>query len=116
MFLLHLLQHESATHSSRLYDAQRSVHTSSVYPDTEIGNQLQTISKVIASHECRGSDRDIFYIETGSYDHHSNGVDGLKDEFDELNEGLTLFVNEMKELPGNIWDKITVVVSSDFGR
>jgi uncharacterized protein (DUF1501 family) len=84
--------------------------------NSPLGQQLEIVSKIIASNECRGSERDIFYVETGSYDHHRDVVNGLKSEFNILNEGLTSFVNEMKSLPGNAWDKITVVVSSDFGR
>jgi len=77
---------------------------------------MEIVSKIIASHECRGSDRDVFYIETGSFDGHSQVLPGLEREFDFLNEGLSSFVNEMKNLPGNMWDDVVLVISSDFGR
>ena len=71
---------------------------------------------MIASKDCRGSNRDIFFVGTGGYDHHANVIPNLEIEFEDLNEGLTSFVNEMKSLPNDIWNDITVVVSSDFGR
>ena len=71
---------------------------------------------MIGSKDCRGSSRDIFFIETGAFDHHARVVDGLKYEFDNLNEGLEVFINEIKSLPDNIWDDVVIAVSSDFGR
>ncbi len=108
--------HKSVLLSGRLNDARNSIQLKEAYPDTQIGRQLKAVSNVIASHDCRGSSRDIFYIETGGFDHHANVMKGLSYEFDLLNGGLTAFVNEMKGLPDKMWDKVTVVVSSDFGR
>ena len=102
--------------SKRLHEAQQSVTLNSSFPSDRIGRQLETISKVIASHGCRGADRDVFYVETGFYDTHSDVLPSLQREFESLNNGLRSFVSEMKNLPGNVWDDIAVVISSDFGR
>lgn len=71
---------------------------------------------MIASKDCRGSNRDVFFIETGNYDHHAQLESSLQREFKELNEALKTFVKEIKSLPDNPWDDLAVVVSSDFGR
>lgn len=69
---------------------------------------------MIEASGCRGSDRDIFYIETGMYDHHSGVVQGLQKEFSELNDALNSFVTELKSQ--GKWQDVTVMVTSDFGR
>ena len=69
---------------------------------------------MIASNECRGSDRDIFYIETGMYDHHFDVVNGLEKQLSVLNDALNSFIAEMKSQ--GKWNDVTVVVTSDFGR
>ena len=151
--------------SNHLHDAQDSVVLSNNFPQDKFGLQLETVSKVIASHECRGSDRcvliyydtlklllllkriyyanletislfifiimlnletkllfdnpnhrDVFYVETGNYDAHADVISGLEREFESLNNGLNSFVNEMKNLPGNVWEDVVLVFSSDFGR
>lgn len=79
-----------------------------------MGRQLALVSKMVKSSECRGADRDIFYIETGRYDHHAQVAQGLDREFGELNDALTAFVSELKAQ--GKWEDVTVVVSSDFGR
>jgi uncharacterized protein (DUF1501 family) len=66
------------------------------------------------SSDCRGADRDIYYIETGSYDHHANLLSNLDREFGELNEALNAFVSEI-QAKGK-WDDYTIVVTSEFGR
>ncbi len=55
-----------------------------------------------------------FYLQLPSFDHHFNVVSNLGSELYKLNIGLNLFVNEMKAQ--GVWDKVTVVISSDFGR
>ena len=102
--------------NNRLHEAEYSVSLTTTFPSNKFGRQMEIVSKVIASHDCRGSDRDIFYVETGSFDAHSQVLPSLQREFDILNDGLSSFVNEMKKLPGDAWEDIVVVISSDFGR
>lgn len=86
------------------------------FPDSNLGKQLELVSKMIASKDCRGSNRDVFFVETGRFDHHFNLKSGLKTELETLNQGLKTFIDEIKSLPNNIWDDVAIVVSSDFGR
>lgn len=84
------------------------------FPKTDIGRQLRMAAKMSDSSDCRGADRDIYYIETGSYDHHANLIPSLDREFGELNEALNAFVSEIKAK--GRWDDYTIVVTSEFGR
>lgn len=89
-------------------------NVTTTFPNDEVGRRLNSISKMIGSRECRGSDRDLFYLEHRGYDHHFNLVTNLASHFNTLNEALRSFVDEMKSK--DIWDQVAIVVSSDFGR
>lgn len=83
-------------------------------PNTALERKMQLVAKMIGSNECRGVDRDIFYVEDGSYDHHANLHRNLNLKFDELNSALNSFVQEM--VHQKKWQDVTIVVTSDFGR
>jgi hypothetical protein len=73
MFLiLTLFQHEAIQANSELYWAKKSnrlVTGWNSFPSSELGRQLRLVAGLTGSNECRGADRDIYYIETGMYDH-----------------------------------------------
>ena len=48
------------------------------------------------------------------YDHHYSALSLLQSRFQELNDGITAFVAEMKLR--NKWNDIVLVSTSDFGR
>lgn len=111
------IQHEGIQRNNKLYWAYKNsklLNGWHKFPKTEIGRQLRMVAKMSDSTDCRGADRDIFYIETGSYDHHANLKSGLDREFGRLNEALSAFVSEIKAK--GKWDDYTIVVSSEFGR
>ena len=62
----------------------------------------------------RGVDRDLFYVSFGGWDHHSGLKPRLSAAFERLNEALTCYVNNLKDL--GLWDKVTLVLISEFGR
>ncbi len=88
----------------------------SKFPETKIGRQLELVAKMITSKDCRGSNRDIFHIPTGKFDHHSDLISNLEVQFEMLNEGLSSLVSEIKSLPNDVWKNVVIAVSSDFGR
>ena len=116
LFTSKFFKHKSIDLVNRLHKVQQNVRSKANFPDSDLGRQLALISKLIASKDCRGSNRDVFFVETGNYDHHDKLDISLKQEFDILNDGLEAFIDEMKSLPGNVWDNLAIVVSSDFGR
>jgi uncharacterized protein (DUF1501 family) len=100
--------------SEELHAAQNSTDLSSNFPQTNIGKQLELVAKMIGSQDCRGSERDVFYVEDSTYDHHARLVELLDLKFDQLNDALDAFVSEMKN-EGKFED-VTIVVTSEFGR
>jgi len=107
--------HQNLKRNNDLHWAQQSASISwQDFPYTQVGLQLKRVAQMIEASGCRGSDRDVFYIETGMYDHHSDVVQGLQKEFSELNDALNSFVIELKSQ--GKWEDVTVMVTSDFGR
>jgi len=77
--------------------------------------QLETVSKLIKTHEMRGTNRDVFYVKVQGYDTHSHMRDILDNlKFPDLNFGIEKFYKEMQH-QGKL-DAITFVLASEFGR
>ena len=107
-------QHNSIQTNNELYWAQRKGRLNTQFPTSELGRQLELVSKLLKSNECRGADRDVFYIENAGFDHHSKLTENLDLKFIELNEALKSFVDELRSQ--GKWDDVTIIASSDFGR
>jgi len=72
------------------------------------------ISKLIQRRDLRKADRDLFFTELGSWDHHNAMKGGLRSQLRALNYGLEMFVKQAKS--SGFWDDVAVVIASDFGR
>jgi uncharacterized protein (DUF1501 family) len=84
------------------------------FSNSDHSAKFKTVASLISSYQQRGTDRDVFYVPLGSWDHHSDLKVELSTNFITLNEGLTAFSNEMKAQ--GMWNSVTVVVTSEFGR
>ena len=82
--------------------------------EREQWEKWSTIAKLIQRKDLRNTDRDIFFTELGSWDHHNDMKDGLRSQLHALNYGLRMFVEQAKS--SGFWDDVAVVISSDFGR
>lgn len=82
---------------------------------TKISDQLYQVAKIIRTHTLRKAERDLFFVELGGWDHHSD-VDGEKAAtlWEEVDWAIEDFVNEMKAQ--NEFDNVVLATSSDFGR
>ena len=100
--------------NDELHAAQNNTRLSRNFPQTKIGKQLELVAKMIESQACRGSERDVFFLEDSTYDHHSAMIETLDLKFEDLNDALDSFVSEMKNRAK--FEDITIVVSSEFGR
>ena len=76
--------------------------------------RMEMLMKLMETRKDRGADRDLFVVPFGSWDHHVNLKKKLSESFEELNEGLSCYVQNMKKL--GLWDKVTLLVVSEFGR
>ena len=83
--------------------------------DSSCGSKaLNMVVKMMETRRGRGNDRDLFYVNMDAWDHHSNVKEQLSYKLRELNEALECF---MKNAKGKgLWDHVTLLVVSEFGR
>ena len=87
---------------------------STTFPDNGLSNDLSAVAKVMSVRNFLGAKRQIFFIDFGGWDMHSNLVTGLNEKLLEVSQALTAFYNATVEL--GIADKVTTFTISDFAR
>lgn len=93
---------------------EMTLETESQFPDTIVGTQLEQVARLMKVKETVGKNRDIFYVNRGGWDHHSELLPSLKTNIDEVDEALGVFKKEM--ISQGLWNNITIVTASEFGR
>uniref|UniRef100_A0A7S4S6P4 DUF1501 domain-containing protein n=1 Tax=Ditylum brightwellii TaxID=49249 RepID=A0A7S4S6P4_9STRA len=82
--------------------------------ETPISNQFKQVTRIIAQRNNLQSKRDVFYVQLGSFDSHSDNYFGTAEKLSMLNGAIQCFANNMK---GNgLWNDVTVMSASEFGR
>ena len=81
-----------ATVSSAIQDAVDA----SEGPAEKFGQQLLQVAKLIDIRSALGSERDVFYVELGGFDTHSDMAEILNEKLKIVNSILASFVDEMK--------------------
>jgi len=85
------------------------------YPaQTGLSRQLRQVAKLIGAREGRKAERDLFFLSAGGWDMHRNLKEGLASRFQEIDDALSSFVEEM-EAQG-IWQGVVLFTSSEFAR
>merc|ERR1711916_183889 len=84
----------------------------SAVPDFGGGYQetLEMVAKLIKIRETLGTERAVFFTSRGGWDTHTSH----NPPWAAINDGLNKFATEMKAQ--GVWDDVTVVSVSDFGR
>ena len=102
----------SETLSSADYIFQQSkLHPSAqMYPATETGKNLKTISSLIMSD----INTKVYYLSLGSFDTHINQENQQKRLFTELNDAISAFVKDLKN--NNRFQDVMIMTFSEFGR
>lgn len=102
----------SETLSSADYIFQQSkMHPSSeIYPATELGKNLKTISSLIQSD----INTKVYYVSLGSFDTHVNQEAQQKRLFTELNDAIKAFTSDLKK--NNRFQDVLLMTFSEFGR
>ena len=104
----------SINQTDELFTTLKNTPTKTIFPSTALGNRFKIAAQLIAARESRGVDRDVFFIPFDGFDTHDEVTETLQLRFAELNDALKTFVNELKML--GMWDNVTIVQTSDFGR
>ena len=82
--------------------------------NNRLGPQLEEVSKVLHldTTQAARTERAAFYTSIGGFDTH--GTMDISDLMTQLNDGLAAFTAELKDQ--GLWENVTVVVASEFGR
>lgn len=105
---------DSLRQNQKLYDTLQAVELSTTFPKNSLGRKLETVAKLIQTHKVRGTNRDVFYLQIGGFDTHSNVDASLIKRFSEINSALKAFVTELKEK--ELWNSVSLIETSDFAR
>lgn len=101
---------QTAALKSALDDAETGV----VFPQSMIGLELERVANLVKMREPLGHNRQLFHTKDVLYDWHGKREDYGSEILIPLNEALTAFVQEIKNI--GMWDNILLVSASDFGR
>ena len=86
------------------------------FPDTDLGNQLAMVAKLISVRSALGMKRQIFFVSASNYDTHSDQIENQTDNLTELSQAVSAFYTATDEPALNIASSVTTFTASDFGR
>lgn len=105
----------SATRSAELSAVLDHTETMTEFAqDTNTNRAFHQASRIIKARNELESERDVFYLSLGSFDHHTNLPAALKSKLSDMDDAIGAFVGEMKAQ--GMWDNVTIVTASEFGR
>lgn len=105
---------KSLSHNKLLYDTLAGKKSTTTFPTSYLGKQMEMVAKMIDSRVERGVDADMFFLSTGGWDTHSEVLDNLNRLFADVDVSFKAFADEMK-VKGT-WDNVAVIQTSDFAR
>jgi uncharacterized protein (DUF1501 family) len=80
------------------------------YPSSKLAQDFKTISSLIKSD----INTQVYYISIGSFDTHTNQNQRQNKLFEEINEAVKTFVNDLKQ--SHKFDDVLLMTFSEFGR
>jgi uncharacterized protein (DUF1501 family) len=85
-----------------------------VFPQTELGNQLATVARMIGARNALGVKRQAFFVTLGGFDTHGDQAPQQADLLGQLSEAIGAFYAATSEL--GVANQVTTFTQSDFGR
>jgi len=99
-------------------ETSRSLNNNSevtvTFPNTDIGNQLKQVARMIKTRAVLGVNRQIFFCTLGGFDTHTRQLNDQNALLTQLSQAMRAFYNEMQTQA--IGDKVTQFTLSDFNR
>ncbi|MDA7881779.1 DUF1501 domain-containing protein [Akkermansiaceae bacterium] len=85
-----------------------------------LANELKAVAKMIVGRNCLGNRRQIFFVDSGGYDNHTDINNDLQGNLASLDAAIGAFNQAMKDLAtldANFnYDQVTTFQASDFNR
>ena len=85
-----------------------------VFPQSQLGAQLQTVARLIASRDDLQMQRQIFFVATGGFDSHDDQNENQPGLLGGVSDAMAAFYDATVEL--GVQDSVTAFTQSDFGR
>ncbi len=85
-----------------------------VFPQSQLGQQLETVAKLIAVRDQLSMQRQIFFVAAGGFDSHDNQNQDQPGLLGGISDGIKAFYDATVEL--QLSDSVTTFTQSDFGR
>ncbi|MDQ6904752.1 MAG: DUF1501 domain-containing protein [Bacteroidota bacterium] len=101
---------ETLSSADYIFEQSKLHPSSKIYPSTETGKNLKTISSLIMSD----INTKVYYLSLGSFDTHVNQENQQKRLFTELNDAISAFVKDLKA--NNRFQDVMLMTFSEFGR
>lgn len=102
----------------RALEISRSLNNNSevtvTFPNTDLGNQLKQIARMIKTRSVLGVNRQIFFCTLGGFDTHTGQINGHNFLFSQLSQAMRAFYDEMTAQ--SLGNKVTQFTMSDFNR
>jgi uncharacterized protein (DUF1501 family) len=87
---------------------------STVFPQTDIGQQLQQVAQIIRLRASTGMSRQVFFCSIGGFDTHSGESWGQWDLLRQVSAAMLALYNATVEM--GVANQVTTFTESDFGR
>ncbi len=87
---------------------------STVFPQSQLGTQLETVARLIAVRDELQMQRQIFFVATGGFDSHDDQVENQPGLLGGVADAIAAFYDATSEL--NMAGQVTTFTQSDFGR
>jgi uncharacterized protein (DUF1501 family) len=84
------------------------------FPNTGIGRQLKQVARLIKKRSELAVTRQIFYVQIGGFDTHSNQIAQHVNIFSQFSQAMRSFYDEM--ITQGVSNDVTTFTLSDFGR
>ena len=98
------------TASERLSSSVKSYSSSVTYPKNGLGEQLQTVAKLISS----GLTTSVYYVTLNGFDTHSQQPDAHAGLLRQLGDSVKAFLEDIDQLKQS--DRVALMCFSEFGR
>ncbi|MCP5196939.1 MAG: DUF1501 domain-containing protein [Gammaproteobacteria bacterium] len=91
-----------------------STPLTTVFPQTDIGRQLQQVAQIIRLRTATGMKRQVFFCSLGGFDTHSGQSWAQWDLLRQVSDGMIALYNASVEM--GVAEQVTTFTESDFGR
>ncbi len=107
---LYKVMAETVSGADYIFQQSKLRPSTTVYPNSEIGNNLKTIASLISSN----INTRVYYVSLGSFDTHAGQQARQEKLFNDLNEAIKPFTDDLKS--NHRFEDVLIMSFSEFGR